>query len=163
MNTKTNPPTAHIIIGFIGAGKTTFAKKIEAETGAVRFTKDEWMVRLFGNTPFDEKFAEFDSRMSSLSRDMALRCLKAGVSVVMDEGFWEKELRDEIRKKVIAVGAIPKLYYLEVPVETMKSRTLKRSKNPTEDSFIISEEQFDHYWKFFEAPDVDEEFTLIKE
>jgi len=163
MNTINNPPIAHIIVGFIGAGKTTFAKKIEAETGAVRFTKDEWMVRLFGNTPFDEKFAEFDNRMASLSRDVALRCLKAGISVVIDEGFWEKELRDEIRKKVLAVGGIPKLYYLEAPFETMKFRTLKRSENPTVDFFIISEEQFNHYWKFFQAPDTDEEFTLIKQ
>ncbi|MBD3280072.1 AAA family ATPase [Candidatus Dojkabacteria bacterium] len=163
MNTKSKPPIAHIIIGFIGSGKTTLAKKLEKETGAVRFTKDEWMVRLFGNAPFDEKFEEYDDRMSSLSRDMALRCLKAGISVVMDEGFWEKELREEIRKKVLDIGAIPKLYYLEVPFETMKARALERSKNLTSDSFKISEGQFNHYWKFFQAPDADEEFTLIKQ
>lgn len=49
-------PVAHIVIGFIGSGKTTFARKLERETGAVRFTKDEWMVRLFGNTPPKDTF-----------------------------------------------------------------------------------------------------------
>ena len=34
-------PVAHIVIGFIGSGKTTFARKLEKETGAVRFTKDQ--------------------------------------------------------------------------------------------------------------------------
>jgi hypothetical protein len=34
-------PVAHIVIRFIGSGKTTFARKLEKETGAVRFTKDE--------------------------------------------------------------------------------------------------------------------------
>ena len=28
-------PTAHLICGFIGAGKTTFAKNLEKETGAL--------------------------------------------------------------------------------------------------------------------------------
>lgn len=32
-------PTAHLIIGFIGAGKTTFARKLEKEIGVVRFTR----------------------------------------------------------------------------------------------------------------------------
>ncbi len=156
-------PVAHIVIGFIGSGKTTFARKIERETGAVRFTKDEWMVRLFGNTPPKDKFEEYDNRMASLATDMALKCLKSGISVIIDEGFWVKEQRDEIREKVKNAGAIPKFYYLEVPFAIMKARTLKRSENPPVDSFTIDEESFNHYWKFFQPPDKDEEFTLIEE
>ena len=71
-------PLAYIIIGFIGSGKTTFARKLEKETGAIRFTKDEWMVRVFGNTPPKDKFEEYENRMASLATDMALKCLKAG-------------------------------------------------------------------------------------
>lgn len=155
-------PVAHIIVGFIGSGKTTFAKKLEKETGTVRFTKDEWMVRLFGNTPPKEKFEEYDNKMTSLARDMALKCLEAGTSVIIDEGFWEKEQRNEIREKVKKVGAIPKLYYLKVPYEIMRERTLRRTDNPPIDSFTIDEESFNNYWKFFQPPDKDEEFTLIE-
>jgi hypothetical protein len=156
-------PVAHIIVGFIGAGKTTFARKLEKETGAVRFTKDEWMVRLFGNTPPKDTFAEYDSRMASLATDMALKCLKAGISVIIDEGFWVKEHRDKIKEKVKNEGAIPVLYYLDVPFEIMKSRTLKRSENPPVDSFSIDEESFNQYWKQFNPPsDKDEEFKLIE-
>ena len=156
-------PIAHIIIGFIGSGKTTFARKLEKETGAVRFTKDEWMVRVFSNTPPKDKFEEYDNRMASLATDMALKCLKAGISVVIDEGFWVKEHRDAISEKVKNVGAIPKLYYLEAPFEIMKARTLKRSKNPPVDSFSIDEESFNQYWKQFRPPGKDEEFTLINQ
>ena len=42
-------PIAYIISGFIGAGKTTFARKLEKETGAIRITKDEWVIKNFGN------------------------------------------------------------------------------------------------------------------
>src|SRR5437764_613569 len=157
-------PVAHIVIGFIGSGKTTFARKLESETGAVRFTKDEWMVRLFGNTPPKDKFEEYDNRMASLAADMALACLKAGIDVIIDEGFWVREQRDEIREKVKKVGATPKVYYLKVPLEVMKARTLKRSEYPPIDSFTIDEESYDHYWKFFQPPDGDEEeFTIIEE
>lgn len=155
-----NKPIAHIIIGFIGSGKTTFARKLEKETGAIRFTKDEWMVRVFGNILTD-KHEEYDTKMASLATDMALKCLKAGIDVIIDEGFWVKDHRDAIKEKVRQVGAMPKLYYLEVPFEIMKARTLNRSENPPEDSFIIDEELFNHYWKRFRPPGKDEDFTLI--
>ncbi len=51
MNKSKHIPTAHLIVGFIGSGKTTFAKKLEQEIGALRFTKDEWFIRVFGNDP----------------------------------------------------------------------------------------------------------------
>ena len=162
MNEK-KQPIAHIIIGFIGAGKTTFARQLEKETGAIRFTKDEWMVRLFGNTPPKDKFEDYDNKMASLATDMALECLKSGINVIIDEGFWVKEQRDEIREKVKNARAIPKLYYLEVPFEIMKARTLKRTENPPVDSFTIDEESFNDYWKFFQPPGEDEEFQLINQ
>ena len=160
---KNNNPLAHIIIGFIGSGKTTFARKLEKETGAIRFTKDEWMVRVFCNTPPKDKFEEYDNRMASLATDMALVCLKAGISVIIDEGFWVKEHRDAISEKIKSVGAIPKLYYLEVPFEIMKARTITRSENPPVDSFNIDEESFDQYWKHFRPPGKNEEFILINQ
>ncbi len=160
---KNSKPIAHIIIGFIGSGKTTFARKLEKETGAIRFTKDEWMVRIFGNTPPKDKFEEYDNRMASLATDMALKCLEAGADVIIDEGFWVKEHRHAISEKVKNVGAIPKLYYIEAPFEIMKTRTLKRSENPPIDSFTIDEEAFNHYWKSFRPPGKDEEFTLLNQ
>jgi len=45
----------------------------------------------------------------------------------------------------------------------MKVRTLKRTENPPVDSFTIDEESFNHYWKFFQPPDKNEEFTLINQ
>ena len=154
-------PLAHIMVGFIGSGKTTFARRLERETGAIRFTKDEWMVSIFGNTPPEDKFEEYDRKMASLATATALKCLQAGISVIIDEGFWVKEHRDAIREKVKDAGAMPKLYYLEVPFEIMKARTLERSENPPVDSYTIDEDSFNHYWKFFRPPGIDEEFTLV--
>ena len=48
----------HLIHGFVGAGKTTFAKKLEHFLPAVRFTHDEWMSKLYGENPPLEHFNE---------------------------------------------------------------------------------------------------------
>ena len=42
-------PVLTLMVGLPGAGKTTLAKEIEKETGAVRFTPDEWHLFLFGD------------------------------------------------------------------------------------------------------------------
>jgi predicted kinase len=161
-------PTAHLIIGFIGAGKTTFARKLEKDIGVVRFTKDEWMVRIFGNSSFKNKFEnetfhEYDSKMAKLATDIALRCLSSGTSVIIDDGFWFRKQRDEMRLTLKEIGAAAKFYYVDTPVEVMRMRTVTRSKNPSEDSFYITEEEFENYLKMFQPPTDDEEFTLINQ
>ena len=59
-------PNLHLIYGFAGAGKTTFARKLEAEISAIRFTHDEWMVKLYGCNPQEQKFSDYYKRISDL-------------------------------------------------------------------------------------------------
>lgn len=160
---KNSRPIAHLLCGFIGSGKTTFARKLEKETGAMRFTKDEWMVKVFGNTPPKDKFVEYDTKMTELATEIALRCLKAGASVIIDDGFWYRKQRDEIRQALNDIGAVIKLYYIDTPVDVMKERTVKRSENPPEDSFYITEQEFNNYLKMFQLPTDDEDFISIKD
>lgn len=154
---------AHLICGFIGSGKTTFARKLEKETGALRFTKDEWMVKIFGNSPPKHTFYEYDSNMTKLATETALKCLSSGVNVIIDDGFWYRKQRDEIRQSLKNMGVTAKFYYLDAPFDLMKTRTLKRSESPPADSFCITEEEFNDYFKMFESPSDDEEFILVKD
>lgn len=161
MNNK--QPIAYIICGFIGAGKTTFARKLEKETGAIRITKDEWMIKIFGNKiTSDKNFQEYDKKVTELAKDFAFKILKSGGDVIIDEGFWVKSQRDEIKKKILNIGAKPILYYVECPVEQMRERVINRSENPSVDSFEINAEMFDSYLKYWQPPEEDEEFILAK-
>ena len=83
-------PTVYVLCGFIGAGKTTFAKKLEESTGAVRITKDEWLIRMVGNDPTIDGYEVYDGRMCGLSRDVAFRLTEKGIDVIIDEGVWAK-------------------------------------------------------------------------
>ena len=156
-------PTVHVICGFIGAGKTTFAKKLEHQTGAVRITKDEWLIRLIGNDPTIDRFAEYDQKICGLSRDVAFQLVQKGVDVIIDEGFWAREERAEIRDRIARLGAKPILYYLDTPIETIRQRVLGRNDIPGKDSFIISRELLESYLQYWQPPGEDEEYVLVRD
>lgn len=153
----------YLICGFIGAGKTTFARKLEEKTGAVRITKDEWSIRLIGNDPTIEGYEAWDHKIIGLSRDVAFCLAEKGIDVIIDEGFWEKEQRDEMRRRIAATGAKAILYYVETPIETIRERVVARNGKLTKDSFEISREMLDNYLMHWQPPGEDEDCVLAGE
>jgi len=153
-------PTVYVLCGFIGAGKTTFARKLEERTGAVRITKDEWLIRLIGNDPTIDGYEDFDSKICGLSRDVAFQLVEKGIDVIIDEGFWAKEQRVALRRRIEGMGAEEVLYYLDTPIETIRERVARRSASPTKDSFRISRELLDHYLTYWQPPSEDEGYVL---
>ena len=153
----------YLICGFIGAGKTTFAKKLEEETGAVRITKDEWSIRLIGNDPTIDGYAQWDQKIIGLSRDFAFYLAEKGIDVIMDEGFWAKEEREELKRRIHAVGVKAVMYYVETPIEMIWERVAGRNNFLTKDSFKISREMLDNYLRYWQPPSEDEDFILANE
>lgn len=153
--------TVYIICGFIGAGKTTFAKKLEKETGALRITKDEWLISLFGHDPSIPNYEKYNQQICEISRSIVFQFAQKGIDVIIDEGFWAKEERDEMRKQIQSFGAKAVLYYVKTPIEVMRERTLGRNHNFSKDSFNISGEMFDNYLKHWQPPIEDEGCIIV--
>ncbi|GHO98908.1 hypothetical protein KSF_089560 [Reticulibacter mediterranei] len=153
----------YLICGFIGAGKTTFAKKLEEKTGAVRITKDEWSIRFIGNDPTIDGYEQWDQKICGFSRDVAFQLAEKGIDVIIDEGFWEKEQRDEMRRRADTIGAQAILYYVETPIETIRERVVGRNKTLTNDSFQISRKLLDTYLMYWQPPSEDEDYILAGE
>jgi len=158
---KNNKATVYLIAGFIGSGKTTFSKKLESETEALRFTKDEWVIKVLGNNPKTDNFAKVDDFLTNLATDVALKCADHGVDVIIDDGFWFKKQRDDVIKRINDIGANVKGYYLRCPRNILEQRTLKRSKQISDNSFEIDKEMFAKYYLSFQEPSPDEGFILI--
>jgi predicted kinase len=94
--------------------------------------------------------------------DIAFKCLKAGVDVILDDGFWSRARRDEMRDRVKKAGANFKLYYIKCSDKVMRQRTLKRTDDKLKDVFYIDEKALKIFKKGFEPLGEDEEHIVIK-
>jgi predicted kinase len=148
--------TAHLIHGFLGAGKTTFAKRLEAELSAVRFTHDEWMASLYGEDSSAELFASRHRKVWDLMQGTWARCLTLGVDVVLDLGFWTRAERDSVRSAAAAAGARHRLYELTCPEPDAWRRIAARNDN-LQGSLLITRNTFESLRSRFQPLDDDEE------
>ena len=152
--------TAHLIHGFLGAGKTTFARQLERELPAIRFSQDEWMAHLYGNDPPPDEFPIFFRRISELIARLWPRCLELGVDVILDLNFWSRRERDETRATAIALGASTRLYRLACTEEEAWRRIEHRNRN-LDGSLFISRNTFEVLKARFEPLGDDEERTEL--
>lgn len=78
-------PTVHLLCGYKGAGKTTYAKHLEKVLPAVRFSLDEWMLQLYPDLSFDSVgYASRAEICKDLVWETAKQVLFCDVDVVLD-------------------------------------------------------------------------------
>lgn len=146
--------TVHLICGFLGAGKTTFARTLAEERSAVRFSVDELYLQLFADEPTRELDAEAFDRLLRMLGDIWPQTAKAGVDVVLDFGFWRRAFRDDVRERANRVGAETRLYWLQCPDDVALARCLRRNGLPG--AFIITAPDYAALKAGFEPPAPDE-------
>lgn len=152
--------TVHLVCGFLGTGKTTFAKELVVSSSAVRFSIDELYLRLFATGPTFELDAEAMNRLLATVNDLWPPIAAAGVDVVLDFGFWSLELREEARRSARSVGAETRLHWLQCPDEVAVARCLNRNGQPG--AFLISEPGFWELKARFQPPSAGELPELVK-
>lgn len=146
----------YLMVGLPGAGKTTYAQKLEEETGAVRFSPDEWHIFLFGDDFHQVEQEIHDSRhdrVEGLMWKVGQQLLRKGISVILDFGFWVEEQREEKRLEAAALGAGTKVCFLDTPLEELLRRLKARSAQNRDDVFAtITEEDMRAWAALFEPP-----------
>ncbi|MFJ2938197.1 AAA family ATPase [Streptomyces sp. NPDC087219] len=144
--------TLFLMVGLPGAGKTTRARQLAAERGALRLTPDDWMIPLFGEADADGKRDVLEGRMLWL----ALEAVKLGTNVVVDYGCWSRDERSAIRWLVEAEEACFRMVYLPVDDETQRARIAQRWATTPEETLPMSEADIRHGRAHFEEPDAAE-------
>lgn len=146
----------HIMVGLPCSGKTTFARQLSQETGALLLTPDCWHKKLFGNDMGDEDHDRRHSAIEGLMWEVAAHVLRTGGDVILDFGFWSKEERQEFRRRAEELGAGFQMHAMIVPYPELLRRLEKRNACLAEDVFPLSQQEMAEYWGVFQPPDADE-------
>ena len=146
-----NPQPALVLIcGLPGAGKTTLAKRLEAERGGVRLCPDEWIQQILAE-PLDlQERDRLRDPVENLQWDLAQRLLGTGITVILENGFWAEEERTLYAIGALDLGASIELYYLEVSHDELWRRIVERNK--TERVFAMTREEVEEAWRMFQPP-----------
>jgi len=151
-------PIIYALHGYMGSGKTTYAKKICDESKALLMSHDAWMVSLYGKNPPPEMFRVYFDRIEKHILKTAEQLLNMNVNIVLDWGFWSREDRDKIRQWTRKLpNAELRMIALTAPKDTLKQRVLKRTEQDLDDQLVIDENAFEVLFKKFEAIQDDEE------
>lgn len=129
----TRPGTLHLLIGPVGAGKTTYGHR--QATRSLFLDLDVWMVRLFGADPRPEGdvlawYLERRDRCRGLLWDVALDALRGGMDVYLELGLVTVVEREAFYEKVRAEDLPMRVYLVDAPRDIRRERVLRRNESP---------------------------------
>ncbi len=145
-------PRLILTCGLPGAGKTTLARRLAADRGAVRLTKDEWLWAL-GASPWD---APTNDKVERELWRIAREIVSLGVSVVLDFGLWARVERDEMRTVARNLEVAVELHYVNVPIDLLWRRIQARNLEPPWDGAPIPRARLIEWASTFQEPDAAE-------
>jgi|GEM_PF-3638723 Predicted transcriptional regulators len=152
-----------LICGKIGAGKTTYAKKLTAQLNGVFMEQFELLYLIFGadmrrllNTERD-RFFQYCYRASEYVHRKVGEAAKSGATVIYDAGgCWSRLEREELRTLYTNMGISYELHYINTP-ENQRLENIQKRNNAIErgelDIPFTHKDDINH---FFETPDDDE-------
>jgi len=154
----------HLLYGLAGSGKTTLARALCADGKAVRFTLDEWMIRLYPELPYDA--AEYGPRteiVKDLIWSVAEQVLRSGADVVLDWNSWSRARRAWAIQRAAAIGGQVILHHISASVEQATAQAEQRGRDSRSVyAHRIDREGIEHLASIMEPPSEAEGLTVIR-
>lgn len=153
-----------LIVGSTGAGKTTYAKRLEKETAAAVYSIDDWMKALYWPdmpaNPDNQWFIENSkwytdriSRCEDLILQLTFDRARRNENTLLDLGFSTAEHRQRFIQALSAQGISVETHYLDVPAELRWQRVQKRNSEKGETfAMTVDRQMFDFIESIFEPP-----------
>lgn len=140
--------TLVLTVGLPGSGKTTAARRIERERGALRLTKDEWVRALYGEDHAPAAHDVIEGRLV----EVGLRALELGLDVVIDFGLWGRDERTALRHAAVERGADVEMVYLEADPVEQRRRVDERQDAAPHTTWPMSDDQLAAWAASIEVP-----------
>ena len=144
--------TLYLFCGLPGSGKSTVARILADDEGAVRLAPDDWLQAL----ALDVRDDGARSSMRELHWQHAPELLVQGVSVILEFGLPTRAERDEKRLRARELGVSVELWFLDDDRELLWSRVERRNASGAPGALHVEREAFHTWAEAFEVPDADE-------
>jgi predicted kinase len=154
-NSAGQQPLLILFCGLPGSGKTTIARQRERETGAIRFSTDEWMADL-GVDFFDPIRDSLQARLDQLWKEL----LERDQSVILEDGTWKRAERDLLRQVASERNAVTEIHYFDLAFDELWRRLVIRNAHPEYGTAPITRELLEECLIRLERPD-DAELSLF--
>lgn len=154
-------PRVHLVVGPVGAGKSTRAIELSSMHHAPRLTLDDWMVTLFRpdrpETSVVEWYVERAARCVDQIWRTALEILRAGASVVLEIGLLSARERRAFAARIEGAGFERVLHVVDAPRAIRRERVRRRNeeRGPTF-SMAVPMDVFELASDLWEPPDESE-------
>ncbi len=137
----------HLLLGPVGAGKSTYGRKLANERRALRLTLDDWMARLFGDDPRPETeriawYTERTARCLGLIWEQTEELSLLGIDVVLELGLIRREQREAYYARVDAAGLELTPYLIDAPRALRRERVMRRNQDRGETFHVEVPPQF---------------------
>lgn len=123
----------HLVVGPVGAGKSTYAQALAREHRAVRLTLDEWMAVLFRADRPDsgvlDWYRERTDRCIEQIWRVARSALAAGHDVVLEIGLIQRRDRARFLRRVDDAGDPLTVHVLDAPRDLRRERVEQRNRD----------------------------------
>lgn len=152
----------HLLIGPVGAGKSTFLRTLCDDLGAVGFNLDAWMATLFGDDPRPAQgrldwYVERRDRCIEQIWRVACDVVDSGVDAVLEIGMIQRPDRAAFYRRVADRGYALLVYVLDAPREQRRERVLRRNSDKGDTyAMTVPAELFELASDMWEPPDDDE-------
>ena len=148
--------------GKICCGKSTYARKLQAERNAVILSIDEITLTLFpeGSGEMHDTYA---LRAEQYLLNLSLQILRTGTDVILDWGLWTRAIRDRIRQFYASQEGIEtELHYLRIDPEEWERRIRKRNASG-DAAYYVDEGLLNKVKALFEEPSAEEVDVLVEQ
>jgi len=149
-------PTAHLISGLPGAGKSTYAQQLQLRTSGVVFTLDRFLITMFGRYDVPDVGGEEHVRRVLACREViwmsAEKLLVLGSDVILDDGFFLRAHRRKVVDAAVALGAAAKIHFIDTPLDEIGKRLADRNQNLPVYNFAIQPATLEGCVRLFETP-----------
>ncbi len=156
--------TLHLLIGPVGAGKSTYALRRTARSPGVFLDLDTWMVRLFGADPRPSEnviawYLERRERCRNLLWNVCLDVLRCGTDVFFEIGLLAREEREAFYCAVRDEEVPLIVYLVDAPRSVRRERVMQRNGSGGPFTQIVPLEFFERASDAWQPPSESERTT----